>query len=359
MTQRLTEKQWIERAMHRRQFLRLTGGSLLGAAALSSSLGQFAFGQNGEVAIVSHNDPGNMDPWVQLFQETTDLSASVINLSSGPALRRIRSENEGGNLTLDAWWGAEAVHSIIAEKEGLLTKVETENAEVIPDKYKSDDNFWFGYSFWANNNAINENRMEDQGLDMPQSWLDLEDPQYQNEIAAPDPNQSGTGFLMLASWVQMFGWDRAFQFVENLDKNVLKYTESGSTPARSAANGEVAIGLTWDEIVMRLIDDGFPLRWWVPEEGFAYSLDTVQALKGAPHPDNAIATVDYALSEKAMIEYTLARTVITRPNVPEDELKSTESIRAWLQDASFIDYDIEKASNTTEDLLNEWNKRVG
>lgn len=351
------EERWLERAIDRRQFLKLGAGSLLGAVAGLGTLRGLSYGQSNQVAVISHNDPGNLEPWMNLFKKTTGLNADIINMSSGPSLRRIRSETEAGDVSLDVWWGAEAAHSAIAQREGLLRRVKTTNTRKIPDKYKSDDDYWFGYSFWASNAAVNEDRRERLGLDTPDSWLDLEDSQYRNEIAAPDPNQSGTGFLLVASWIQIFGWDRAWEFMENLDKNVLTYTASGSVPARHAASGEVTIGLTWDEIVPRLMDQGYPITWWIPKEGLAYSLDTVQAIKGGPNPYNAITTVDYALSETAMVAYSNARTVITRPDVPEEELKTTETVKEWVQDAQFIDYDAEEASEQNEKILEEWNDR--
>lgn len=351
------EESWLEKAIDRRRFLKLGAGSLLGAITGLGTFRGLSYGQSNEVAVISHNDPGNLEKWIGAFEKTTGLNANIINMSSGPSLRRIRSEAEAGEVNLDVWWGAEAAHSAIAQKEGLLRRVKTSNTRAIPNKYKSDKNYWFGYSFWASSTAVNKNRRKRLGLDMPVSWLDLEDSQYKNEIAAPDPNQSGTGFLLVASWIQIFGWDRAWEFMENLNKNVLTYTGSGSTPARHAASGEVTIGLTWDEIVPRLIDEGYPLTWWVPEEGLAYSLDTVQAVKDGPHPYNAITTVDYALSEKAMIWYSMARTVVTKPNVPEDKLKTTDTVKEWVRDAHFIDYDAEKASKQSEKILEEWNSR--
>lgn len=351
------EQAWLEKAIDRRQFLKLSGSSILGGAAVLSGLNKFGYAQSNQVAVISHNDPGNLEKWIEVFKETTGLEANIINMSSGPALRRLRSEAEAGKVNLDVWWGAEAAHSGIAQEEGLLRRVKTTNTRLIPDKFKSNEDYWFGYSFWASNTAVNKNRMKSEDLDTPVSWLDLEDPQYRKEIAAPNPNQSGTGFLLVASWIQIFGWDRAFEFMEKLDKNVLTYTASGSVPARHAATGEVAIGLTWDEIVPRLMDQGYPITWWIPEEGLAYSLDTVQAVKGGPNPYNAITTVDYALSVKAMIEYSNARTVITRPDVPEDKLKTTDTVKAWVRDAKFIDYDAEQAQKENEKILEEWNKR--
>ena len=45
-------------------------------------------------------------------------------------------------------------------------------------------------------------------LNAPTSWQDLTDPEYMKDIVAmPNPNSSGTGFLDVASWIQIFGED--------------------------------------------------------------------------------------------------------------------------------------------------------
>lgn len=78
---------------------------------------------------------------------------------------------------------------------------------------------------------------------MPQCWKDLTKPEYKGEIQIADPQSSGTAYTALATFAQLWGDDRAFDYLKQLNANVSQYTKSGIAPARNAARGETAIGI--------------------------------------------------------------------------------------------------------------------
>ena len=45
-------------------------------------------------------------------------------------------------------------------------------------------------------------------------------PQFKDEIQVANPNSSGTSYTMLATFVQLWGEDKAFDFLKALHKNV-------------------------------------------------------------------------------------------------------------------------------------------
>jgi iron(III) transport system substrate-binding protein len=54
----------------------------------------------------------------------------------------------------------------------------------------------------------------------------------------PNPNSSGTGFLDVSSWLQLFGEDGGWDYMDRLHENIAFYTHSGSKPCKDAARGE-------------------------------------------------------------------------------------------------------------------------
>ena len=60
-----------------------------------------------------------------------------------------------------------------------------------------------------------------------------------------NPNSSGTGFLDVSSWLQMFGEEGGWEFMDALHENISHYTHSGSKPCKQAAAGEVPIGISF------------------------------------------------------------------------------------------------------------------
>ena len=73
-----------------------------------------------------------------------------------------------------------------------------------------------------------------------------------------------------------------------------------TAPARSAALGEAAIGITYLHNGIRLIKEGNTnVRLSLPEEGTAYELGAVAIIKNAPDMEAAKKFVDWALTKKA------------------------------------------------------------
>ncbi|MDI7066119.1 ABC transporter substrate-binding protein, partial [Klebsiella pneumoniae] len=64
----------------------------------------------------------------------------------------------------------------------------------------------------------------------PQSWQDLTKPVYKGKIVMADPASSGTGYFDVTAWLQLFGEQGGWQFMDALDKNIAQYNHSGSAP---------------------------------------------------------------------------------------------------------------------------------
>jgi iron(III) transport system substrate-binding protein len=65
----------------------------------------------------------------------------------------------------------------------------------------------------------------------PQSWFDLLDPKLKGKITMPHPASSGTGYFHVSAWIQMFGEEKAWAFMDRLHDNIAFYVHSGRSPA--------------------------------------------------------------------------------------------------------------------------------
>src|SRR5699024_8598007 len=102
-------------------------------------------------------------------------------------------------------------------------------------EFKDPDGKWYGWSYWYNELAINTDLTDELDLDIPESWQDLIDPQYKDEIVMPDPSVSGTGYLFVSTMMQILGEEEAWDYFEKLDENVGQYVESADVPGQMAA----------------------------------------------------------------------------------------------------------------------------
>jgi iron(III) transport system substrate-binding protein len=292
------------------------------------------------------------------FEKATGTKVNVIQKATGEMLAQIKAER--ANPRGDIWWAGAADAYLQAAEEGLLDEYRSPNvaelydwARRISDMSKSRVSGVYGGII-----ALGYNRevMSKRNLPIPKCWKDLTNPAYKGEVMLGNPNSSGTAYLMLATLVQVFGEDEAFNYLREVHKNVNQYARSGIGPMTAVTRGETALGSTVLHGVINEIVRGFPVEPVLPCEGVGYEVGSIAIIKGTRNPDAARKFVDWALSvdgQKVGLdvkEYAIPtnRSVPLPPQVPK------------LSDVKVIDYDFAKfgASETRKRLLDRWEKEI-
>jgi len=209
--------------------------------------------------------------------------------------------------------------------------------EKIPDKFKNPDDYWAAIDMYGSAFIINTKVIEAKNLPVPKSWKDLLNPAYKGLLIMPNPASSGTGFLMVASLLEVMDPDyknkpveqnKAWDFLKKLDKNMGQYIKSGSKPAKLTAAGEYAIGCSFAFVYSSLKKKGFPVAMVMPEEGAGYELEANALLKGAKNESAAKKFLDWAISKSAMEEYAKFKLGVTYPGIPgPKDLPALDSIK--------------------------------
>ncbi len=142
---------------------------------------------------------------------------------------------------------------------------------------------------------LNMDLIQKKGLEIPESYEDLLDPQYKGLISMPNPAASGTGYMFLLSLVNAWGEDEAFAYFDKLSENILSFTSSGSGPVNALVGGEVAIGLgmTFQAVQQINADENLQIKFF--EEGSPYTLYG-QAIVAGNETDPAVIEVFQFLS---------------------------------------------------------------
>ena len=70
-------------------------------------------------------------------------------------------------------------------------------------------------------------------LPPPKCWADLANPIYRDEVQMANPNASGTAYSTLATFVQIFGEDKAFELMKGMHKNTNNYPRTGAGAIRA------------------------------------------------------------------------------------------------------------------------------
>ncbi len=139
---------------------------------------------------------------------------------------------------------------------------------------------------------------EKQGLPKPETWKDLLKPVYAGKIVMPNPNSSGTGFLDVAAWLQIFGEKGGWEYMDGLHKNINTYLHSGSKPCKAAGAGEYPIGISFSYPGVVLKNQGAPLEIILPKDGTRLGYGSDAIMKGTKNEAGAKALADFAATSR-------------------------------------------------------------
>ena len=170
----------------------------------------------------------------------------------------------------------------------------------------------------------------------------------------PNPNSSGTGFLDVSSWLQLWGEDDGWAFMDALHENIAWYTHSGSKPCKQAAAGEIPVGVSFAYRGAKLKNEGAPVEVIAPSEGVGWDLEAFGIVKGTKNLAAAQALADWSVTRKANEIYNREYAVVAMPGVAQEVQNFPPMILEKM-----INNDFAWAAANRQRILAEWQKRYG
>jgi len=286
------------------------------------------------------------------FTKETGINVDWVRLSSGECQARLTAEKE--NPQASVWFGGVGILHINAKSAGLTTPYISPNATVIPDNFKDRDGYWTGLYAGVLCFENNINMLKKYNLPAPESWEELSDPKYKSQVQMANPGSSGTAYNVLATLVQIFGEDKAFEMLKKLNNNITMYTRSGSAPGKNVSIGEVAVAVGYSHDAVKLISEGYPLKLTFPKEGTGFEVASISMIKNGPQKeaDNAKALIDWSLSKSCA---TVLASMELTPLV--DVPLSAEAVT--IKKVNTIKQNDEWAAKEKERLVEKWNSIIG
>lgn len=292
------------------------------------------------------------------FQEVFGIETQYQRLSTGEVQAKIEEEN--GNPSADVWFGGTSDPYNVVTTEGLLEPYEAANAtHITDDKYRDADGNWYGIYTGLLGIMYNKDEVARLGVEPPEDFADLTDPQYKDLIWSSNYNTAGTAKLIVNTMIQKYGHDEGIQFLVDLDKNVQVYTKSGSGPSKNIGTGECTIGLGFlHDGIFQIVDQGYEnIELVIPSSGTSCEVGATAIFKGAKHPNAAKLWIEYALSpecvELAAQNGSYQFLVIDNAEQPE---VATEF---GLDPNNTMDYDFEDAKENTDTYVTEVMEALG
>jgi len=329
---------------------------MTGAIALAAPLTAAA---QGELVVYCTVQEEWCRPMVTAFEKATGIKVSMTRKSSGEFYAQLKAE--ASNPRGDIWWGGTGDPHLQAAEEGLTEPYKSPKMNELQDwavrQWEVSKNRTIGVYAGALGYSYNRDQLKKNKVPEPKCWSDLTKPVYKDEIQVANPNSSGTSYTMLATFVQLMGEDKAFEYLKALHKNVNQYTKSGAAPARAAAVGESLIGITFQHDAVVQAIGGAPVTIVSPCEGTGYEIGSMSIIKGAKNMENAKKWYDWALGAEAQ---SIGANAKVSYQVPSNKNASAPPQAPKLSEIKLINYDFAKYGSSAERqrLLTKWDKEV-
>jgi len=269
----------------------------------------FSFGEqqpsdSGQITVYTALTQEQVDAYLVLFNsEYPNIKVEVFRESTELITQKLF--DEANNPQADVIWGVSVTSVMIAEWKRLLYAYAPKGLERVQREYRDHTNppHWVGMSAWKSVFCINHEKTNQLQLPAPQSALELADPIYLGQIVIPNPKTSGTALLLISAVFEYRDEIAGWRYLDQLNQNVAQYTHSGHAPCELVAEGQYAIGVSYDVIAAKLKSQGKPIDIIFPSEGIGWGMN-VNALINKKDINPAAKTfLDWAISDNAMNEY--------------------------------------------------------
>ena len=281
-----------------------------------------------------------------------DIALKWVRDSTGVITAKVLAEK--ANPQADLVIGTSASSMAVFANEGMLQPYAPKGLDKIPAQYRDSQNppRWVGMDVYGAAICFNTVEAQKQNLPKPASWKDLTKPVYKGKIVMPNPASSGTGFLDVSGWIQMWGEQDAWKFMDALHENVGVYTHSGSQPCKQAGAGEFPIGISFEYRAMATKKSGAPVDIVFPSEGLGWDLEASGIMKTTKKMAAAEKLMDWLATPDAMKLFADNFAVVAMPGMS----KQLEFIPVDYE-KHLIKNDFEWSAKNRERILAEWTKR--
>ena len=281
-----------------------------------------------------------------------DINIKWVRDSTGIVTAKLLAEKN--NPQADIIWGLAATSLLLMKSEGMLVPYKPKGLNNLDSKFYDNDTVpsWVGMDAWAASICFNTVEAKKHNLTAPKSWKDLTKPMYKGHVIMPNPNSSGTGFLDVSSWLQMFGERGGWRYMDALHENIARYTHSGSKPCKLAASGEIPVGVSYAHRGAKSKKAGAPIDIIIPSEGIGWDMEATSIVAGTDKLEAAKTLMDWSISRTAMEMYNTVYAVVGYKGIAKPVQHYPSNVLS-----SLIKNNFEFAANNRKRILAKWQNR--
>jgi iron(III) transport system substrate-binding protein len=320
------------------------------ALALSTSL---ALAQRTPILVYTALETDQLKSYKDTFEKSVkDVEIRWVRDSTGVITAKLLAEKN--NPQADAVFALAATSLLVLEQEGMLTPYAPKGVEALNPRFVDTKKppMWVGMDVWGATICFNTVEAKKRNLPKPESWKDLLKPVYKGQITMPHPASSGTGFLDVTAWLQLFGEAEGWKYMDALHENIAQYVHSGSKPCRQAGAGEFVMGISFEYRANATKASGAPIDLIFPKEGVGWDMEASAIMKASKKQEAARKLMDWGVTREANELYAKGYAIVAMPGVAKPLPNVPSNYEQML-----VKNDFGWAAKNRDRILAEWEKR--
>lgn len=208
-----------------------------------------------------------------------ELDVVIQYMSTGNTAAKIKTE--GKNVEADIVLGLETSYmESLKDNFVVLNGLEGINDDHYLDDINPEDGRYYIWDQYSASITIDKKYFDDKKWEYPTSYEDLLDSKYEGLIAMPDPKSSGTGYMYYLNVMNLYGEEKGLKYFDDLSKNIVQFTTSGSGPINLLKQGEIAIAMGMTYQGVEEINNGADFKVIEFDTGLLYNTTSIGIIEG-------------------------------------------------------------------------------
>lgn len=286
-------------------------------------------------------------PLFDRFSELTGAKVEFLSMSSGEVITRTKAE---GKPMADLWFGGGLDAFMAAKEDGLLDSYKSEMTDKVPERFRDEEGYYTSKGLTVVGFIVNDQILEEKGLEAPKTWKDLAKEEYKGEIIMSNPAISGTNYAALKGLLDLYGEEEGWDLFEKINENIDFYSKRGKDPQEKTAQGEFAIGIipVDKKAFDAARDNGLSVVY--PEDGVSWVPEGVAVFKDSENADVAKAFEDFMLTKEA--QKMIAE--IDGKDTNQLIVEGAEGFDLGLPKDKLVDEDLSTFGTKRDEILNKF-----
>lgn len=322
-------------------------------ATLAFVISGSAYSQETQLTVYTAVEAVDLDRYAKEFEAAhPEIKINWVRNSNGIMTAKLLAEKN--NPVADVVWGMGATSLLFLKADGMFEPYQPAGIENLDPRFRDSENppHWVGMDAYLAAICFNTAEAARLGILVPTKWEDLLRSEYKGHIVMANAASSGTGFLHVSAWLQIFGEEKGWEFMDGLHQNIDTYTHSGAKPCKMAGAGEAVVGISFEFTGVNIKDAGGPIDIIFPEEGLGWEMEASAIIAGTQNLEAAKTLIDWSITKEANIMYNKSWAVVGYKGLARSMPYLPDNLPEMM-----IDNDLDWAANNRTNIIDEWSRR--